>query len=334
MLSFTLRRLIEAVPVLIGVSVVVFLFLHLIPGDPAITLLGERANADNVARVRAQYGLDQPLYVQYVKFAGGVLHADLGRSIRTNRPVMEEVRTRFAATIELSMAALLLATLIGVTGGIISATWRGSLIDHVSRVLSLGGISIPIFWLGLVLIWLFAVRLPWLPSDGRLDAQIKYTPITNFVLIDAVIQRRGDLAINSLRHLILPAIALSTVSMAIIARMTRSAMLEVLRADYIRTARAKGLKEQAVTLRHALKNASLPVVTIIGLQVGFLLSGAILTETIFAWPGVGRWTFESILNRDYPVVQGVTLIVALIFVGVNFVVDLLYASLDPRIRAR
>jgi peptide/nickel transport system permease protein len=334
MLTFTLRRLFEAVPVLFGVSVVVFLFLHLIPGDPAITMLGERANAENVARVRAQYGLNQPLYVQYVKFAGGLLHADLGRSIRTNRPVMDEARSRFAATVELSVAALFLAIVIGVAGGIISATWRGSLVDHLSRILSLGGISIPIFWLGLVLIWLFAVRLQWLPSDGRLDAQIKYTPVTNFILIDALLQRRGDLAVNSLRHLLLPAVALSTVPMAIIARMTRSAMLDVLRADYIRTARAKGLKERVVTLRHALKNASLPVVTIIGLQVGFLLSGAILTETIFSWPGVGRWTFESILNRDYPVVQGMTLIVALIFVAVNFAVDLAYAALDPRIRER
>src|SRR4051794_28860319 len=187
MLSFTLRRMVEAVPVLLGVSVVVFLFLHLIPGDPALTMLGERANAENVARVRAQYGLNQPLYVQYAKFVNQLAHADLGRSIRTNRPVIEEARGRFAATIELTVAALLLATVIGVGSGIVSATWRGSLVDHFSRILSLGGVSIPIFWLGLVLIWLFAVRLPWLPSDGRLDAQIKYAPVTNFVLVDALI---------------------------------------------------------------------------------------------------------------------------------------------------
>jgi peptide/nickel transport system permease protein len=192
----------------------------------------------------------------------------------------------------------------------------------------------PIFWLGLVLIWLFAVQLRWLPSDGRLDATTRYTPVTNFVLIDALIQRRWDLATTALRHLILPAVALSTVPMAIIARMTRSAMLEVLRADYIRTARAKGLKERIITQRHALKNASLPVVTIIGLQVGFLLSGAILTETIFSWPGIGRWVFEAILNRDYPIVQGMTLAIAVIFVAVNLLVDILYAALDPRIRYR
>src|SRR6266542_842494 len=217
MFTFTLRRLAEAIPVLIGVSVVVFLFLHLIPGDPAITMLGERANAENVARVREQYGLNQPLYVQYVRFAGGLLHADLGRSIRTNRPVLEEVRTRFAATVELSAAALAMAILVGVTAGIISATWRGSIADHLSRLLSLAGISIPIFWLGLVLIWLFAVRLQWLPSDGRLDAGFKYTPRTNFIFLDALLLRRGDLALNGLRHLALPALALCTVPMAIIA---------------------------------------------------------------------------------------------------------------------
>jgi peptide/nickel transport system permease protein len=190
----------------------------------------------------------------------------------------------------------------------------------------------PIFWLGLVLIWVFAVQLRWLPPDGRLDADTRYTPITNLVLVDAVLQRRGDLAATALRHLLLPAVALSTVPMAIIARMTRGSMLEVLRADYVRTARAKGLGERVVTLRHALKNAALPVVTIVGLQVGFLLSGAILTETIFAWPGIGRWIYESILNRDYPVVQSMSLAIAVIFVVVNLAVDVFYAALDPRIR--
>jgi ABC-type dipeptide/oligopeptide/nickel transport system permease component len=261
-------------------------------------------------------------------------HADLGRSIRTNRPVMDEARTRFPATIELSVVALVLATIVGVGAGLVSATWPGSIVDHVSRVLALTGVSMPIFWLGLVLIWLFAVQLRWLPSDGRLDADVRYTPITNFVLIDAALQRRGDLAVMALRHLALPAIALSTVPMAIIARMTRGAMLDVLRSDYIRTARAKGLREQRVTTGHALKNAAMPVVTVIGLQVGILLSGAILTETIFAWPGIGRWIFEAILNRDYPVVQGMSLVIAVIFIAVNLVVDVLYAWLDPRIRVR
>jgi len=334
MITFTARRLLEAVPVLVGVSIVVFLFLRLIPGDPALVLLGERANEQNLARLRESMGLNQPLHVQYARFANQLLHADLGKSIRTGLPVLEEARGRFPATIELALTALTIAVVVGVTGGIVSATWRGSLADHASRIFSLVGISMPIFWLGLVLIWLFAVQLRWLPSDGRLDATTRYAPVTNFVVMDALFQRRADLAVTALRHLILPAVALSTVPMAIIARMTRSAMLEVLRADYIRTARAKGLKERIVTRRHALKNAALPVVTIVGLQVGFLLSGAILTETIFSWPGVGRWVFEAILNRDYPIVQGMTLVIACIFVAVNLLVDILYASLDPRIRYR
>src|SRR5687768_10354049 len=282
MFTFTIRRLIESVPVLLGVSVVVFLFLRLIPGDPALVLLGERANPQSLQRLRDNMGLNQPLHIQYARFATQLARGDLGRSIRTGLPVVDEARGRFPATIELASTALVIAVVVGVTLGVVSATWRGSLGDHLSRVISLVGISMPIFWLGLVLIWLFAVQLRWLPSDGRLDATTRYTPMTNFVLLDALIQRRGDLAVTALRHLVLPAVALSTVPMAIIARMTRSAMLEVLRADYIRTARAKGLKERHITRRHALKNAALPVVTIIGLQVGFLLSGAILTETIFS----------------------------------------------------
>ncbi len=332
MVAFTLRRMIETVPVLIGVSVVVFLVLRLIPGDPAIVLLGERASEQNVARLREQLGLNQPWSVQYWRFVQGLGRGDIGRSARTNRPVLEEARSRLPASIELTSAALLVACIVGVTAGIVSATLRGSAADHAARFLSLAGVSIPIFWLGLVLIWVFAVQLRWLPPDGRLDADTRYTPITNFVLLDAILQRRPDLALNALRHLILPALALCTVPMAIIARMTRSSMLDVMRADYVRTARAKGLRERSVTWGHAFKNASLPILTVVGLQVGFLLSGAILTETIFSWPGIGRWIYESILNRDYPVVQGMTLLVALIFVLVNLVVDVLYAALDPRIR--
>jgi peptide/nickel transport system permease protein len=331
-IAFTLRRLLETVPVLIGVSVVVFLALRLIPGDPAIVLLGERATEQNVARLREQLGLNQPWSVQYWRFVQGLGRGDVGRSVRTNRPVLEEARSRLPASVELTSAALLVACILGIGAGTVSATLHGSAADHASRLLSLAGISIPIFWLGLVLIWIFAVQLRWLPPDGRLDADTRYTPITGFVLVDALLQRRQDLALNALRHLVLPALALSTVPMAIIARMTRSSMLEVMRADHIRTARAKGLPEHAVTWRHAFKNAALPIITVVGLQVGFLLSGAILTETIFAWPGIGRWIYESILNRDYPVVQGMTLLVALVFVLVNLVVDVLYAALDPRIR--
>jgi peptide/nickel transport system permease protein len=334
MISFTARRLVESIPVLVGVSLVVFLFLRLIPGDPALVLLGERANDQSVQRLRENMGLNQPLHVQYWRFANKLVRGDLGQSIRTGRPVLEEARTRFPATVELTLAALTLAVLVGVTGGIISAYWRGSIGDHLARVISLAGISMPIFWLGLVLIWLFAVQLQWLPSDGRLGATTQYKPTTNFVLVDAALTRNWVLAKEALRHLFLPAVALSTVPMAIIARMTRSAMLEVLRTDYVRTARAKGLTSRAITIDHALKNASLPVVTTIGLQIGYLLSGAILTETIFSWPGIGRWVFEAILNRDYPIVQGMSLMIAGIFVAVNLVVDILYATLDPRIRYR
>lgn len=334
MLRFAIRRVIETIPVLIGVVSIVFLFLHLIPGDAALVLLGERANEASLTRIRSQLGLDQPLYVQYGRYIASLSRLDVGKSVRTNRPVIDEALGRFPATIELALTALVISSVVGVSGGIIAGVGRGRFPDHVARVFSLLGVSIPIFWLGLVLIWIFAVQLHWLPSDGRLAATTKYTQITGFVMIDAIIQGNSALFFDALSHLTLPALALSTVPMAVTMRMTRSAMLEVLRADYIRTARSKGLRERVITIRHAFKNASLPVVTTIGLQVGFLLSGAILTETIFSWPGIGRWVFESILNRDYPIVQGMSLIIAMIFVVVNLIVDLVYGALDPRISYR
>ncbi len=334
MLRFAIRRVVETVPVLLGVVSIVFLFLHLIPGDAALVLLGERANEASLTRIRSQLGLDQPLYVQYGRYISSLSRLDIGKSVRTNRPVIDEAMGRFPATIELAVTALVISSVVGVLGGIIAGVGRGRFPDHVARVFSLLGVSIPIFWLGLVLIWVFAVQLHWLPSDGRLAATTKYTQITGFVMLDAIIQGNSALFIDALSHLALPALALSTVPMAVTMRMTRSAMLEVLRADYIRTARSKGLAERVITLSHAFKNASLPVVTTIGLQVGFLLSGAILTETIFSWPGIGRWVFESILNRDYPIVQGMSLIIAVIFVVVNLIVDLVYGALDPRISYR
>ena len=334
MLRFAIRRVIETVPVLVGVVSIVFLFLHLIPGDAALVLLGERANEASLTRIRSQLGLDQPLYVQYGRYVASLSRLDIGKSVRTNRPVIDEAMGRFPATIELALTALVISSVVGVSGGIIAGVGRGRFPDHIARVFSLLGVSIPIFWLGLVLIWVFAVQLHWLPSDGRLAATTKYTQITGFVMIDAIIQGNSALFFDALSHLTLPALALSTVPMAVTMRMTRSAMLEVLRADYIRTARSKGLRERVITIRHAFKNASLPVVTTIGLQVGFLLSGAILTETIFSWPGIGRWVFESILNRDYPIVQGMSLIIAVIFVVVNLIVDLVYGALDPRISYR
>jgi peptide/nickel transport system permease protein len=332
MLRYAFRRLLALVPVLIGVSVIVFLFLHLIPGDSATAILGEHATADAITQLRAAYGLDQPWPTQYVIFMGHVLQGDLGRSIRSNNPVTTELMQRLPATAELTVVAMLFALLVGLPAGIISAWRRGSAFDHASVVGALTGVSMPIFWLGLMLAWLFGVQLRLLPFSARLDTGARFTPITNFLLVDAVL--RGDWAIlgQTIRHLLLPAVALSTVPMAIVMRMTRGAMIEVLHQDYVRTARAKGLRDRVVVGAHAFRNALLPVVTIVGLQVGTLLSGAILTETIFSWPGIGRWVYESIQLRDYPVVQSMTLVIAVIFVVTNLLVDLSYAWLDPRVR--
>ncbi len=319
---------------LIGVSVIVFLFLHLIPGDSASAILGDHATADAVAQLRAAYGLDQPWPTQYALFVGHILHGDLGRSIRSNNPVTSELMQRLPATAELTVVAMLFALIVGLPAGIISAWRRGSAFDHASVVGALTGVSMPIFWLGLMLAWLFGVQFKLLPFSARLDTGARFIPITNFLLVDAVL--RGDWAIlgQAIRHLLLPAVALSTVPMAIVMRMTRGAMIEVLHQDYVRTARAKGLRDRVVVGAHAFRNALLPVVTIVGLQVGTLLSGAILTETIFSWPGIGRWVYESIQLRDYPVVQSMTLVIAVIFVITNLLVDLSYAWLDPRVRYR
>ncbi len=334
MLAYAIRRVLSLIPVLFGVSVIVFLFLHLIPGDPAQTMLGERANPDSLARLRAAYGLDEPWHVQYGLYVKKTLTGDLGRSIRSNNPVANELGQRFPATVELTLAAMLIAVLVGVPAGILSAARRGSLFDHGSMVVALVGVSMPIFWLGLMLAWFFGVQLRWLPFSARLDTGARFVPITGLYMLDAVLRTDWAILGQAARHLILPAFALSTVPMAIIARITRSAMLEVLGQDYVRTARAKGLRDRSVVVRHALKNAMLPVVTTIGLQVGVLLSGAILTETIFSWPGIGRWVYESIQFRDYPVVQSMTLVIAAIFVVANLLVDLSYAWLDPRVRYR
>ncbi len=334
MLRYTVRRLLALIPVLAGVSVIVFLFLHLIPGDPASAMLGDHATPDGLAQLRAAYGLDEPWPTQYAIFLGHVLRGDLGRSIRDNQPIMTQLGQRFPATAELTLVAMLFAVLIGLPAGVISAFRRGSVFDHASVLVALAGVSMPIFWLGLMLAWFFGVELKLLPFSARLDTGARFTPITNFLVLDSIL--RGDLGVlaQTVRHLLLPALALSTVPMAIVARMTRGAMIEVLNQDYVRTARAKGLRDRVVVVGHAFRNALLPVVTIVGLQVGTLLSGAILTETIFSWPGIGRWIYESIQFRDYPVVQSMTLVIAVIFVLANLLVDLSYAWLDPRVRYR
>ncbi len=283
-------------------------------------------------RIREEFGLNKPLYEQYLTYMGKVLRGDLGRSVFNKRYVTDELRARFPATLELSACALFVAMIVGLPAGIISATKRNSIFDNAAMVGSLLGISMPIFWLGLMLNWFFAVRLGWLPSVTRLDSGIELHRITNLIIVDSLLTGNAEALLNGIKHLILPSVALGTIPMAIIARMTRSAMLEVLEQDYVRTARAKGLAERVVILRHALKNALLPVITILGLQVGLLLSGAVLTETIFAWPGIGRWLYLSILARDYPIVQGMALFITFLFLMVNLLVDLSYALVDPRIR--
>jgi peptide/nickel transport system permease protein len=314
------------------VSVLVFGFVHLIPGDPAVTMLGERATPEKVAEVRARLGLDRPIHEQYLIYIRKVLRGDLGVSIVRGDPVLTDLLRRFPATVELASAAMVLALLLGIPIGIVSAVWRRSLADSLSRVWALAGVSMPIFWLGVMLAWVFGVELGWLPTGARLDSVADYEPVTHFVLLDAMLQRDWGMARDALRHLVLPAVALATIPLAIIARMTRASMLEVLSRDYIRTADAKGLPRQAVVLRHALRNALLPVLTVIGLQVGSLLAGAILTETIFSWPGIGRWVYEAIESRDYPIVQGASLFVGAVVVVVNLLTDLLYAAVDPRIK--
>ncbi len=310
----------------------VFGFLRLIPGDPAVTMLGERATPENIARVREQLGLNKPIHEQYLIFLGNALRGDLGRSVLRQEPVTQEVIRRFPATIELALSAMLIALIVGIPAGVISAVRRGSWFDAASMLVALTGVSMPIFWLGLMMIFFFSVVLHILPTGGRMDAGTQLAPITNLVLLDTLLRGNIPLFLQALRHLALPALALSTIPMAIIARMTRSSMLEVLSQDYVRTAHAKGLKGSTVVIRHALRNAWLPIITVIGLQVGRLLSGAILTETVFSWPGIGRWLVDAIYSRDYPIVQGVTLFIAIIFVGVNLSMDILYALVDPRIR--
>jgi len=345
---YIIRRIISVIPTLIGVTFVIFMFQRLIPGDPAIAMLGEHATEESIERIREQFGLNRPLFLdrealaagdlagffnsQYINYMERLSRLDLGESIHRRIPVLETLELRFPATVELSLLSMIIAVAVGIPVGIISASRRNSLIDSVSMVGSLIGVSMPIFWLGLMEIMLFAVILQWLPAGARLSTGVEIKSVTNLYLVDSLITGNWAGFVDALSHIILPAVALATIPMGIIARMTRSSMLDVLQEDYIRTARAKGLGGRLVLFRHALKNAALPVVTIIGLQAGTLLAGAVLTETIFSWPGIGRWVYDAILGRDYPIVQGGTLLIALIFVGVNLIVDLLYALLDPRIR--
>lgn len=334
MLAYVIRRILVLIPTLLGVSVIVFLMLHITPGDPAELLLGERATEQSLTAMREHLGLHKPLHVQYGMFLKRLLQGDLGETIWTRQKVWVEVKQRFPATIELSMAAMLISCFFGMIFGIISATKQYSAFDYLSMVGALLGVSMPVFWLGLVLMLIFSLELGWFPMSGRLSIGIDLQRITNFYLLDAVLTANWGAFRNAIRHIALPAATLSTIPMAIVARMTRSSMLEVLRQDYIKTARAKGLSQRVVIFKHALRNALIPVVTTIGLQFGILLGGAILTETVFAWPGVGKWIYDAVSQRDYMVIQGGTLVIACTFVVINLLVDVLYAVINPRISVR
>jgi peptide/nickel transport system permease protein len=330
---FIARRLLLLIPILLGLTLLIFTFIHLLPGDPATTILGERATPENYARVRALLGLDKPLHEQYINYMADLLQGDLGRSFITNRDVVDDFLLRFPATIELSLAAMIFAIGLGIPLGMITAKRRGGWIDQLGGIGALIGISIPIFFLGLLLKYLFSIEFPLLPSEGRVNLTAgRVPPVTQLLMIDSLIALNFNAFVDALRHLILPAIALGTIPLAIVMRITRASVVEVLNEDYVRTARAKGLAESTIDRRHVLRNALLPVVTVIGLQTGLLLGGAILTETIFAWPGVGRWIYEAVSTRDYAVIQSGVLMLALIFVLVNLIVDVSYALLNPRIR--
>ena len=333
MLRFFLTRASLLVPTFIGMTLLAFFLIRLVPGDPIETMAGERGiDPARHAALLKEYGLDKPLFVQYGIYIGRVLHGDLGKSVITQEPVIREFIALFPATVELALCAIVFALIVGIPAGIIAAVRRNSLFDHGVMATSLTGYSMPIFWWGLLLILFFSVQLGWTPVSGRISVQYFVEPVTCFLLIDSLLSDDKGAFWSALQHLILPAIVLGTNPLAVVARMTRSAMLEVLGEDYIRTARAKGLSKMRVVGLHALRNAMIPVVTVIGLQVGQLFTGAILTETIFSWPGVGKWLIEAIGRRDYPVLQGGMLLLGVIVMLVNVSVDLAYGVINPRIR--
>ncbi len=334
MATYIFRRLLLTLPVLFGITLVTFSFLKVTGerGGPCAALLGERYTQARCEEIRERYGLNDHPVIQYQRYLQRTVTGDLGRSILTKREVAGELRSVFPATVELALAAMIIAIVVGIPLGVLAAARHNSLVDLGSMVVALVGVSMPVFWLGLMLVYALAFKLGWFPTNGRLGSGVQLDRVTGFYLLDSLISGNTVALESALHHLALPAFALSTIPSAIIARITRSAMLDVLGQDYIRTAKAKGLRERAIILKHALSNAMLPVVTVIGLQTGFLLSGAVLTETIFAWPGMGRWMVNAISSNDIPVVQGGVLIFATVFVLINLLVDISYAWLDPRIR--
>ena len=334
MLRFSVRRLLQLIPILFGLSILLFAWLRLLPGGPATALLGERATPERIAAINHAYGLDQPIWVQYWSYLTRIVRFDLGDSIQNGRPVTDVLRTQFPGTIELTIAALIFAVGVGIPLGYFAARRQGGPLDGLSVIGSLIGVTIPVFFLAFLLKYVFAVKLGWLPPSGRQDVRMNATHITNFFVLDGILTREYDASWDAIKHLILPAIALGTIPLAIIVRITRASVLEVVNEDYVRTAEAKGLTTAVIRRRHLLRNAMLPVVTTIGLQLGLLLSGAILTETVFAFPGIGQEIYSSILNKDYAVLQGAILVIAILYVVINLIVDLLYGVLDPRVRVR
>jgi peptide/nickel transport system permease protein len=332
MLRFVVRRLLLLVPILIGLSILVFVWVRALPGSPADSLLGERSTPELVKEYEERFGLNEPVHIQYWKYVKTTASGDFGVSSASHRYVSDELKERFPATVELALAAMLFATLVGIPLGFVAAKRHGGIVDHGTLFVSLIGVSIPVFFLAILLKYVFAVELGWLPSVGRIDITSEAEHPTNFYVLDAIITRDWATLKDVLKHLVLPAIALGSIPLAIITRITRASALDVQNEDYVRTARAKGLGPFAVDRRHILRNALLPISTIIGLQVGLLLSGAVLTETVFAWPGVGSWLRDAIFNRDYAVLQGGILFLAFVFVFVNLLVDISYAIINPRIR--
>lgn len=334
MLRFVVRRLLQLIPILFGLSILLFAWLRLLPGGPAAALLGERSTPERIAAINRTYGLDQPIYVQYWRYLQRIVQFDFGDSTQTGRPVTQVITDQFPGTVELSIAALIFAVGIGIPLGYFAARRQGSILDNLAVVGSLIGVTIPVFFLAFLLKYVFAVELGWLPPSGRQDVRIDATHISNFFVLDGLLTREFDASWDAVQHLVLPGIALGTIPLAIIVRITRAAVLDVVNEDYVRTAEAKGLTTSVIRRRHVLRNAMLPVVTTIGLQLGLLLSGAILTERVFAFPGIGSEVVSAINNQDYAVLQGVILLVAMLYVLINLVVDLLYGVLDPRVRVR
>ncbi len=334
--QYILRRIALTIPLVIGVTLIAFIISHAVPADPITANLGQKAMSDPdiVAAFRAEWGLDQSIPQQYLTYITKLLQGDMGRSIKSRRAVIEDIRAFLPATIELATAAILFGVIIGVTLGMLSAVWRNSWLDHISRVVSLLGVSVPVFWLALLALYIFYAQLGWSAGPGRLDVGLEPPPhVTGLYTIDAVLAGQWDVFQNAISHLILPALVLGSFTTGLITRVTRSAMLEVLGNDYIRTAHSKGLTRRTTVFRHAFRNSLIPIVTVIGFSYGNLLAGTVLTESIFAWPGIGQYAYRASASLDFPAIMGVSLVIALIFILVNLIVDVLYFWLDPRLRA-